>query len=442
MRVVIVGAGTVGSYLAERLSSLGQDVVVVESDDERAIELQNEVDCLVVNGNGTRPQVLRDAGGDRANLLIAVTANDAVNILACHSAERVGIDTRIARIHDRNLKDQARDMGVDVVIDPDEATARQLLLLMQERGVSEVIKYANGQLELVGGFISPQAPIAGMTLAELRTRISGWTWIVVAVIRDGVAEIARGATTILPGDHVVIMAETDTTDEAFRWLGFGHRSARKAIVLGTTRLARFTAGMLADAGIATTVIDNDRERVRKIADALPKVIALHADPVDPKVLLSEGIDRADAILGLTGWDEINTLGCLIGKALGADAAIARVNEFELARILPGVGIDGAVSPRLTAARDILGHVRGEAIQSVVTFSDSEVEAVELLVSSTGSAAGMTLREMGMSRDVIVGAVIRGDEAFVPRGDTTIHAGDRLIAIAQPQAMSELTELSG
>ena len=442
MRVVIVGAGTVGSYLAERLSNLGQDVVVVESEDERAVDLQSEIDCLVVNGNGTRPVVLAEAGGERADLLIAVTANDAVNILACHAARQVGIATRIARIHDRNLYDQARDMGVDVVIDPDEATARQLLLLMRERGVSEVINYADGLLELVGGFISPQAPIAGMTLAELRTRISGWTWIVVAVIRNGVAEIARGATTILPGDHVVIMAETDTTDEAFRWLGFGHRAARKAIVLGTTRLARFTAAMLADAGIATTVIDADRERVRKIADQLPKVIALCADPVDPKVLMSEGIDRTDAILGLTGWDEINTLGCLIGKALGADAAIARVNEFELARILPGVGIDGAVSPRLTAARDILGHVRGEHIQSVVTFSDSEVEAVELVVGHEGSAAGRTLREMGLSRDVIVGAVIRGNSAFVPIGDTEIQAGDRLIAIAQPQAMSELTELTG
>ncbi len=442
MKVVIVGAGAVGSYLAERLSLEGQDVVVVESDAGRAEEVQEEVDCLVVHGNGTTHEVLEEAGVSRADLFIAVSSSDAVNILASHAAARLGAPVRIARVEDPQLQDEALALGVDLLIDPVEATARELLLLVKQRGVSELIEFAEGRLDLIGGFIAPDAPIAGITLADLRGRVSGWWWIVVAVIRDGETMIARGSTQILAGDHVLFMVQTDHGDEAFRLLGIDQSSARKVAILGGTRLAALTAGMLSEAGIQAILVDEDLDRVRHIVAEIPGVVGIHGDGTDPRLLQSEGLTTSDAVLGLTGWDEKNVLGCLVAKALGVPTAVARFHRVDLVKLLSGVGIDAGVSSRLSAASQILRYVRRGRIHSVATFQDSDAEALEIEVGVASSAAHVALGDLHLPHEMIVGGVIRGDQAFVPRGDTVIQVNDRLIVIALPEAMAKIEQLSG
>lgn len=442
MQVVIVGAGAVGSYLAERLSLEGQDVVVIEADPRRAEEVQEQIDCLVITGNGTTHEVLEVAGVARADLFIAVSSSDAVNVLAAHAAMRLGAPTRIARVEDPQLRDEALALGVDLLIDPVDATARELLLLAKQRGVSEVVEFADGRLDLIGGFISPEAPIAGLTLSDLRGRVSGWWWIVVAVIRDGETMIARGSTQVLPGDHVLFMVETDHSDEAFRLLGIEDEPARKVAILGGTRLAELTAGMLCDAGIQTMLIDEDPVRVREIVEALPKVVGLAGEPTDPRLLTSEGVTTADVVLALTGWDEKNILGCLVAKALGVPTAVARFHRVDLVKLLAGVGIDAAVSSRLSAASRILRYVRRGRIRSVATFQDSPAEALEIEIGADSVAAGRTLADLHLPHEMIIGGVIRGDEAFVPRGDTEVQQGDRLIVIALPTAIDEVAQLSG
>lgn len=442
MRVVIVGAGAVGSYLAERLSLEGQDVVVIESDGARAVEVQDDIDCLVIHGNGASLETLAAAGVDKADLFIAVSSSDAVNVLACHASTRLGPARRIARVEDPQLRDEAEELGVDLLIDPGEATARELLLLVQQRGVSELIEFADGRLDLIGGFISADAPVAGLSLAELRRQVTGWTWLVAAVIRDGETMIARGATRILPGDHVLFMTETDRAEEPFRLLGIHESPAKKVAVLGGTRLAALTASVLCEAGIATVLVDQDRERVRRIAAATPRVIGVCGDPTDPRLMQAEGVDTADAVLALTGWDEVNILGCLVAKAVGVPTAVARFHRTELVRLLAGVGIDAGVSSRLSAASEILRFVRRGRIHSVVTFQDSDAEALEIEVGGSSPAAGRTLGDLHLPHEAIIGGVIRGNETFVPRGETTIQAGDRLIVIALPSAIYQAEQLGG
>jgi trk system potassium uptake protein TrkA len=442
MRVVIVGAGAVGSYLAERLSLEGQDVVVIESDPRRATEVQEQIDCLVISGNGASLESLSAAGVDRADLFIAVSSSDAVNVLACHAATRLGSARRIARVEDPQLRDEAEQLGVDLLIDPGEATARDLLLLVQQRGVSELIEFADGRIDLIGGFITAEAPVAGLSLAELRRKVSGWSWLIAAVIRDGETMIARGSTRILPGDHVLFMTETNRSEEPFRLLGIHESPSKKVAVFGATRLAGLTAEVLCEAGIATMLVDQDRERVRRIATSIPRVVGVHGDPTNPRMMRAEGIDTADAVLALTGWDEVNILGCLVAKAVGVPTAVARFHRTELVRLLAGVGIDAGVSSRLSAASEILRFVRRGRIHSVVTFQDSDAEALEIEVGGSSHAAGKTLRDLHLSHEAIVGGVIRGAEAFVPRGDSTIEVGDRLIVIALPSAIHEAEQLGG
>jgi trk system potassium uptake protein TrkA len=442
MRIVIVGAGAVGSYLAEKLSYEGQDVVVIESDPERAAIAQSEIDCLVINGNGASAATLAQAGLADADLLIAVSSSDAVNVLACAAGTQLGIPRKVARVEDPQLKAEVEALGVDLVIDPGEAAARELLLLATSGDIAERIEFADGELVLLGAYVTRRASFVGRSLADLKETVEGWDWLVVAVIRHGETLIARGSTELEQGDHVLMMARRGATEEAYRWLGLSSKPAQKVIVLGGTRLARLTAKLLSDRGIATTLIDSDMDRCKVIAERLPNVVTVCAEITDMKVLRAEGVDAADTVMALTGWDGDNVLAALVAKSLGAGEVIARFTNTDLVGPLGGIGLDATVSSRLSAANEILRFVRRGVIHSVITFSDSDAEAIELEVGPESPAIGMTLADLRLPHSMIIGGVLRGTEAIVPKGVTRIELGDHLIAIALPEAIPAAEKLSG
>jgi trk system potassium uptake protein TrkA len=442
MRIVIVGAGAVGSYLAEKLSFEGQDVTVIESDPERAAAAQAEIDCLVINGNGASAKTLKKAGLADADLLIAVSSSDAVNVLACAAGTQLDIPRKVARVEDPQLKAEVEALGVDLVIDPGEAAARELLQLASSGDIAEKIDFADGELVLLGAYIDSRAPFVGKSLQDLRETVEGWDWLVVAVIRNGETIIARGSTTLEPHDHVLIMAKPSRIEDAYRWLGLSSRPAEKVIVLGGTRLAVLTAKLLTENGIHTTLVDSDMTRCRVIAEDLPGVVTVCGEPTDIKLLRMEGIAAADTVMALTGWDAENVLSAMAAKSLGAREVIARFTNTELVGLLSGAGIDATVSSRLSAANEILRFVRRGVIYSVVTFSDSDAEAIELEVGPKSKAVGKALADLKLPHSMIIGGVQRGAEAFVPRGTTVIEEGDHLIAIVLPDAIVAAEKLSG
>lgn len=442
MKIFIVGAGAVGSYLAERLSIEGQDVVMIESDPVRAAEAQAEIDCLVIPGNGASLEVLRKAGLEDADLLIAVSSSDAVNVLACAAGTKLHVPQKVARVEDPQLKAEVRELGVDLVIDPDEAAARELLRLAQSGGISESIDFAGGELVLLGAHVDPDAEFVGLPLSELRDTVTGWNWLVVATIRNGVTTIARGSTVINARDHILIMAHKTGIADAYAWLELSSTPAEKVIVLGATRLARLTSRMLVEAGIHTTLIDSDTQRCQSLAETVPGVLVVHGDITDPGVLTEEGVASADTVMALSGWDGENVLGALAAKALGATETIARFSRTELVGLVTGEGIDAAVSSRMSAANEILRFVRRGVIHSVVTFADSDAEAIELEIGPRSKAIGRTIAELQLPHSMIVGGLQRGTEAVVPRGDTKVEEGDHLIVITLPETIGRAEKLSG
>lgn len=440
MRIIIVGAGAVGSYLAERLSSGGQDVIVIEDDERRAAELQESIDALVLHGNGASVHMLEEAGADETDLLIAVTSSDGANILACHTGTQLGAKTTIARIEDSELREGADRLGVDLIIDPSANAAEELVGIVGLGGASELIQFADGKLVMVGGRVEPNSPITAGPLRQLRLRQAEWGWVVAALVRDGRTIVAHGDTVVRAGDHALLMTIDERVDEATRLIGVKRRHLDRAIIIGGTRLAEISAKVLAEAGMSVVLVDESSERCGLLAGNHPEALVICGDATDPDVLAELDLGPKDVVMGLTGWDEVNLLGCLVAKASGAGMAISRFNRIAYVGLLSGLGIDAAVSSRLMAASAILRYVRQGQVEQVATFSDTDAEAIEIEVASSSSAVEKTLMELDLPVGVIIGGISRNGTTFVPDGSTVVKAGDHIIFFALPRDIAESAAL--
>ncbi|HLU52998.1 MAG TPA: Trk system potassium transporter TrkA [Acidimicrobiia bacterium] len=440
MKIIVVGAGAVGSYLAKLLSSEGKDVLVIESDEDRAAEMQEALDALVVVGNGASAATLEEAGAGNADLLIAVSNSDGANILACHTARQLGAKRTVARIEDPGLREGVDQLGVDVVIDPSATAAQELVTLVRETGVSEMVHFADGKLVLLGGIVTPQSPLARQPLSQLRLRSAEWGWVVAALVRHGKTIVAHGGTQVLAGDHALLMTTADNVDRAIGLLGLRKVRIDRVVVVGSTRLGELTVEEMVKNGFSVVLIDRDRGRCSQLASRHPKAVVVHGDATDPDVLSELELGPSDAVLALTGWDEVNITVCLVAKALGAASTIARFNRIQYVSLLSGLGLDAAVSGRLLAASAILRFVRHGKIQQVVTFSDTDAEAIEVEVSENSPAVDKSLFDLELPRGVVIGGISRGETTFVPDGSTRIRAGDHLIFFALPHAIEATSAL--
>jgi len=440
MRIIIVGAGAVGSYLAERLSSEGQDVVVIEDDEGRASELQESIDAMVLHGNGASVHMLEKAGAAETDLLIAVSSSDGANILACHTGTQLGIKTTIARIEDGELREGTDRLGVDLVIDPSANAANELVGIVGLGGASERIPFADGKLIMVGGLVAPNAPITGVPLRQLRVREAHWGWVVAALVRHGQTIVAHGDTVVEAGDHALLMTTDDRVDTATKLIGLKRRYLDRAIIVGGTRLAEITADVMFEAGLDVVVIEEDPDRCRYLADRHQGALIICGDPTDPSVHTDLEVGQKDVVLGLSGWDEVNLLACLVAKATGAGMAIARFNRIAYVALLSGLGIDAAVSSRLLAASTILRYVRQGKVEQVATFSDTDAEAIEMEVAEGARAVDKSLLELELPLGVIIGGISRSGTTFVPDGSTVVRAGDHIIFFSLPRDLARSTAL--
>ena len=440
MRIIIVGAGAVGSYLAERLSAGGQDVVVIEDNEAIAADLQESIDALVLRGNGASVHMLEEAGAANTDLLIAVTNSDGANILACYTGTQLGAKATIARIEDGELREGADRLGVDLIIDPSATAAEDLVGIVGLGGASELIEFADGELVMVGGHVAPNAAITAGPLRELRLRQAEWGWVVAALVRDGRTIVAHGDTVVRPGDHALLMTTEDRVDDATRLIGVKRRHIDRVIIIGGTRLAEITADVMDEAGLSVVVVEEEQDRCRYLADRHSFALVINGDPTDPEVLGDLDLGPKDVVMALSGWDEVNLMACLVGKASGAGMAVSRFNRISYVSLLSGHGIDAAVSQRLMAASAMLRFVRQGQVEQVATFSDTDAEALEIEVEATSEAVGKTLLDLNLPVGVIVGGISRDGTTFVPDGSTVVRAGDHIIFFALPRDIAESSAL--
>ena len=439
MRVVIVGAGHDGSYLAERLVAEGQEVVIIEADEDKAMRIQDRLDVLAVEGNGASPAVLRRAGVDGAGLFLAVTDNDGANVLACRSAKALGVRRTVARVEDPDLREVSPGLGVDVVVDARISTARQAARLAQHAGVTEYADFAGERLSLVAGVVTENSPAAGHSVLDLRRNATGWHFILAAVVRGDKTEIGRGETRIEAGDHVVVMVEATHVENAIKLFGIDVEPISRVVILGGTRISEMTAELLLASGYEVLIVEQERERAALMARRCPASI-LQADPTDPDFLASLRLGHGDVVVGLSGHDELNLMGCLMASSLGAPKTIARFGHRSVAGLLRNVGIDATLSSRVAVANMILQFVRRDNILSVATVKDTDAEALEMELTAGSPSIGVRLIDLGLPRDAVLGGIARGDQVIVPKGDTVLEVGDHVVIFAKSEAIDAVEKL--
>lgn len=448
VHIVVVGAGEVGSFLAERLSREGHDVAVVERDQGALERLRTRLDVLTVNGSGASPSVLTDAGIRDCSLLVAVTNVDETNVLACKLAKQMGTDAAIARIESRDLrvatgKQLQHEMGIDLVIDPDSETADQILELLEFPGTAEVAKMAGGDLVVIGARIPDYAPFVGMTLAEIAAEHEpNWDFLFGALVRGDRTIIPRGDHRIQPDDFIRIVCKTRARREILRQLGFGRSEPKRVLVLGGGRIGGAVAEQLERRGANVVVIDRDRERVEQLSRELTRSVVIPGEITDDELLHQESVQSADAVIALTGEDDANVLACIFAKAAGARETIAVVHRLALLPLLREIGIDVALSPRTASANAVLRYVRG-GVTAVSTVLEGDAEVIELEVMPGSEADGGLIAELRLPReDVLIGGVVRDGKGQIARGRTELRARDHVIIFGMPHALERIKPIFG
>jgi trk system potassium uptake protein TrkA len=441
VHVVIIGAGEVGGYLAERLSAEGLDVVVIESDPGRAAAIGNELDVQVINGSGSSPDVLIEAGIKRADLLAAVTQNDEVNMIASLLAKQHGVATTVVRVETeamrgRNAVELLKAVGADVVVDPDAETADEILELVHTTGADEVYPMADGALVVIGAMVSDDAPLANRSLGEIGESLGDeWNFLFGAITRAGDTVIPRGDQTLLPGDHVRVVCRASAKRELFGLLGVSGDRARRVMVLGGGAVGSRVAGRLQGEGVEVVLVERDPKRAAALADEFHRIMVVRGDVTDTELLLEEEVGEMDAVVAATGEDASNVLACAFAIGEGAKFTVAVLHRLALLPLVRRFGIDAALSPRTASTNAVLRAVRRDTT-AVATFLEEDSEVDEWEIAAGAKADGARVCDLPLPKDILIGAMVRqGEEARIVRGRTELRAGDHIIIFGRPNTLA-------
>jgi len=432
VHVIVVGAGEVGSYVADRLSREGHDISLIDMDGPRLRQVADALDVLTVLGSGTHPQTLTRAGIEDCDLLVAVTSDDEVNLIASLVAKAEGVPRTIVRIEAEELRaEEALPIraasGADLVIDPDAETAAEVLELLDFPGADEVHRMAHGEVVVIGARLADHAPLVGRTLAEIGEEFEpDWDFMVGAIGRDEKTIIPRGDIRLAAGDHLRIVAKRDARRLIIELLGLATGTTRRVMLLGGGRTAEILAHRLEDRGVGVVIVERDPDRARHLAETLDEAMVLEGEITDADLLEEADVGRYDVVVALTGEDDANILACLYAKSGGAGETIAAVHRLALLNLLGDAGIDVALSPRTATANGVLRFVRGD-VTAVATFLQGEAEVLELEVTDDSAADGALVKDLGLPKDVLIGAIVRDGKARIARGRSRLRGRDRIVA---------------
>jgi len=438
-KIIIIGAGEVGNFLASKLSSEQHDVTVVEQNPTRVEELNSTLDALVIKGNGGSPSSLFQAGSEEADLIIAVTDDENVNMLSCYLAKNMGTKKSFARVQDSSLKNEIDDLNIDKIIDPSESACDEIEKLLSRAGIYDIHEFSNGKLLSVGGVVTESSPLIDNNLSNIHECGGRDNWLVTGFMRDGTSYIANGDTKLQVDDHIKIMVKSGDIQTATSLIGIETKDEiKKVIIVGASRSSELLADRLYK-NYEVVVIDDNKKDCNRIAENNSHVIVVHNDPKDPSNLQNIGVDKNSALVALSKDDSKNIVCSLVANALGAPEIITRVNKIDYLELLKESSIQATISTRITAANAILQDVRSDQVTSALTFEDTEVEALEIVLSKECLVLDKSLIELDLPEDCLIAGVTRRDNTYIPSGTWKFAEKDKLVVFTLPESIEKIEE---
>ena len=450
MKIVIIGNGKVGSNLAELLVTEGHDVTVVDCKAQALKKSQTTQDVMCIEGNGAAAEVLREAGVNKAGLVVATTQYDELNMLCCLIAKRLGAKRTIPRVRNPEYYKQMDlikdDLGLSMVVNPESATADEIRRSLLFPSAAKVEVFEKGRVELVAFKISELSPLVNLSLIEIykRTKIK---FLICAVVRDTNIYIPSGDFILKAGDIIHIAASHKDIERFFRASGAMKDKIKTVMIVGGGRICYYLALQLINVGMKVKIVEKDYARCEELAELLPKASIINGDGTDQDLLLEEGIDDADTFVALTGIDEENILMSLYAKNNTDTKVITKVNKESYINLASQLGLDCIISPKHLTATSILSYVRSlkntaeSNIESLYHLVGNQVEAIEFKIrENIPEIVGIPLKDLEIKKNILICALIRKREAIIPSGEDSIQLDDSVVVVSKEHRFSDIRDI--
>ena len=450
MKVIVCGAGQVGFNIARYLALEGNDITVIDQRADLVRRISDSLDVQGIVGHASHPDILEQAGAEDADMIIAVTHGDEVNMVACQIAHSIfDVPTKIARVRDQSYLQPiwanlyTRDhMPIDVIISPEIEVARAVTRRLQVPGAFEMIPLVDGKVKLLGVRCDEDCPIVNTPLRQLTQLFPVLDMIIVGIMRENLPIVPSADDQMLLGDEVYFVVDSDQVPRAMATFGHEEPEARRLLIFGGGNIGLFLAEEIErdHPWVNAKVIEFDPERAEMAASQLGRTVVLHGDVLDSDILEEANVAATETVVAVTNDDETNILASLLAKRYGCQRAITLVNKDTYEPLVTNLGIDVVVSPRNITVSTILQHVRRGRIHSVHTLREGFGELIEAEAMATSPLVGAPIKDAKLPSGVLLGAIVRDGEMVVPHGDTVVQANDRVVLFAAKDSIRQVEKL--
>lgn len=435
MRIVIAGMGDVGYHLAKQLSNEEHDIIAIDMNQQRLSYSDSMADILTISGSSTNISTLREARVDRADLFVAVTSFEEVNVTSAILAKKLGAKKTIARIAnseylDPNVGINFAEIGVDFMIYPEELAAREMVNLILRSAATDVMDFEGGKLSVIGLRLDKDAPVIRKTIVEIAKEFDTFDFRIVALHRNFRTIIPKGNDRFLPNDQVFVIAKPEGNSVVMKLAGKEEIKFDNIMILGGSKIGRRVAELLEDK-MKVKLIESDEDKTLQLADRLTSTLVIKGDGRDIDLLAQEGIIDVDAFVAVTEDAETNIITCLMAKHLGVKKAIALVDKVNYIPLTQTIGLDSLINKKLIAANNISRFIRKSEVLALSTLEGIDADIMEYVVQPNSPITKKPIKDLNFPKEAIIGGIIRGEESIIAVGDTKIQNGDKVVVFSLP-----------
>lgn len=448
MKIIIVGCGNVGATLAEQLGKEGHDITVIDTKEQLVNSLSDACDVLGIVGNGASYNIQMEADVNHADILIAVTGSDELNLLCCLIAKKAGGCHTIARVsnpvYSREISFIREELGLSMIINPQHAAAREMARLLKFPSALKIDSFAKSRVELINYRIEEGNPLCNMKLKYMGSKLKS-SVLVAIVERNDEVIIPDGDFELKAKDIISIVGTPVKTVEFFRKIGVPTAAAKDVMVIGGGRTSIYLAKQLIEMGIKVKIIERQKERCEELSEMLPKAMIINGDGTDKDLLMEEGMTQTEAFLAMTDFDEENIMLALFAKSLSKAKLITKVHRIAYDEIIDSLDVGSIVYPKFITAETIIKYVRamhnsiGSNIETLYRLSDNRVEALEFYIKPDSPVIGIPLQELPLKKNMLIGCITHRGQVTIPKGQSVIEAGDTVILITTKTGLHDIRD---